>query len=47
MEESSVMGRVGLYSENDYWSGMALLHVNGWVSGDCVLRVTDQIDPAA
>ena len=47
MEESLVMGHAGLYSEDDYWSGVALLRVNGRASGDCVLRLTDQIDLAA
>jgi len=47
MEESSVMGRAGLYCENDSWSGVAMLRVNGRASSDCVLRVTDQIDPVA
>ena len=47
MEESLVMGHAGLYCENDYWSGVALLHVNGLASGDCMLRVTDQNDSAA
>ena len=47
MEESSMMGHAGLYIENDCWSGVALLRVNGLASGDCVLKVTDQSDPAA
>ena len=42
-----MMGRAGLYSENDCWSGVALLRVNGRASGDCVLRLTDRFDPAA
>ena len=34
------------YCENDCWSGM-LLHLNGRVTKDCMLKMMDQIDQVA